>query len=241
MQHIVIKLDSFHIALNFMRVIGQHMCKSGLEEVLSDSGVFGEATASNIMLGKSYNRTVRTHKLTFEALMGVMWPLLQQWADDHDRVLTNSDTMQSVTSMCEALQCRRYNTEYLAACFNNLVINLNTSNVLKLFTEFDLDLPLTSEYWRQYMSMVSILLEFVIAEREGNWDLHLSAFEAMFPWFSAYNHTNYTHWGAVYLADMKLLPDTHCDIHQRFVSGNFVVQNLKVHTTKCLRIKHWNI
>ena len=118
----------------------------GLQEVLGDSGVFREATASNIMLGKSYNRTIRAHKLTLEALMRVMWPLLQQWADDHDRVLTNSETMQSVTSMCEALQCRRYNIDYIVACFKNLVINLNTSNVLTLLTEFDLDLPLTSEY-----------------------------------------------------------------------------------------------
>ena len=40
---LLIKLDSFHIAVNAMRVIGQHMCKSGLQEVLSEAMSSGNA------------------------------------------------------------------------------------------------------------------------------------------------------------------------------------------------------
>ena len=58
------------------------------------------------------------------------------------------------------------------------------------------------EYWWQYMEMVSILLLFVRAQREGMWDLHLYAVQKMLPFF----HTNYARWSAVYLAQMKQLP-----------------------------------
>ena len=51
--------------------------------------------------------------------------------------------------------------------------------MLTVLIDFDLDLLLTFIYWRQYMSMVSTLLQFIGAEREGNMDLHLSAFEAI--------------------------------------------------------------
>ena len=85
MQYLVINLGSFHIALNVMRVIGQHMFKSGLQEVLSEAVSSGKT--QQVISCRSYNRTVRAHKLTFEALMRVMWPLLQHWADEHDRLL----------------------------------------------------------------------------------------------------------------------------------------------------------
>ena len=59
------------------------------------------------------------------------------------------------------------------------------------------------------MSMVEILLDFIRAEREGNWNLHLEAFAAMLPWLIIYDHTNYAKWGPVYLAKMKTLKTLH--------------------------------
>ena len=61
----------------------------------------------------------------------------------------------------------------------------------------------TFTFWKMYIDLVQILLNFVSAEREGNWELHLEAFQQMLPLMAAYDHTNYTRWGIVYLADMK--------------------------------------
>jgi hypothetical protein len=43
----------------------------------------------------------------------------------------------------------------------------------------------------------------------------------MLPWFFRYDHTNYSRWGAVYLADATQLP---AEILQEFRAGNFVVK-----------------
>ena len=53
------------------------------------------------------------------------------------------------------------------------------------------------------MDMVEILLGFIRSSREGNWNLRLETFGAMLPWFAIYDHSNYSRWGPVHLADMK--------------------------------------
>ena len=55
------------------------------------------------------------------------------------------------------------------------------------------------------VSLVEILLDFIRAERDGNWILHPGAFTAMLPWLTIYDHTNYPRRRPVYLANMKLL------------------------------------
>ena len=76
--------------------------------------------------------------------------------------------------------------------------------------------------WSTHINMVEILLDFIRAERDGNWILHLEAFAAVLPWV-----TNYARWGPVYLADMKLLQMTAPDVYAEFMQGYFVVKRTK--------------
>ena len=71
------------------------------------------------------------------------------------------------------------------------------------------------------MDMVSILLLFIRAQRDGVWDLHMYAFRRMLPFFFRYDHTHYARWGTIYLAEMNCLPP---EVLQEFQAGNFVVK-----------------
>ncbi len=51
-------------------------------------------------------------------------------------------------------------------------------NLCRLLEQYDETLSPTSQYWRQYMDMVLILLQFIRAERTGDWLMHKSAFLA---------------------------------------------------------------
>ena len=77
-------------------------------------------------------------------------------------------------------------------------------------------------YWRKYINLVSILLRFTRCK--GDWELYLSSFAEMLPWFAAYDHVNYTRWGVVYLAEMRLLPQTAPELYQGFLHGDFVTK-----------------
>ena len=71
------------------------------------------------------------------------------------------------------------------------------TNLMKHFFQF---------LW-QYMDMVSTLLSFIRAQREGNWQLHVATFREMLLYFFRYDHTHYARWGAIYLMEMHRLPD----------------------------------
>ena len=83
-KSLLVRLGSFHTALNFMRVIGQHFTDSGLLEVWTESGVYGENTANNIIAGKSYNKAIRAHKLTYEAVWRIYHKLFQEWLQEKE-------------------------------------------------------------------------------------------------------------------------------------------------------------
>ncbi|XP_072398756.1 uncharacterized protein [Diabrotica undecimpunctata] len=74
--------------------------------------------------------------------------------------------------------------------------------------------------------MVDILLEFQFAERSGNWEIHLSSFRKMLPYFFAFDHVNYSRWGTIYLMDMYKLHEEALEVHEEFMRGNFVVKRL---------------
>jgi len=87
----------------------------------------------------------------------------------------------------------------------------------------------TLMFWRTYIQLVSILLAFTRAIRVGDWHLYLSSFAEMMPWFTRYDHTHYTRWGAVFLADMHQLEKNATDVHRGFLNGDFVVKESAHH------------
>ncbi len=74
------------------------------------------------------------------------------------------------------------------------------------------------------MKMVETLLNYIRAEIEGVWELHLSSFAKMLPLFAINDHTNYAGWGLVYLTDMTIVSETAPNVYKELKAGNFVIQ-----------------
>ena len=189
-----------------------------------DPLLIGETTAGNIFKGKLWNRVIRAHKLSYEALWRVLWPILTKWAKDKD-----DNECNTLVNLSETLA-----TKFTTANNNDALVDALTSSelvnevgqaarIIKAFDAAHYDNP-SFCYWRQYMKLVSILLRFTRAIREGKWDLYLSSFSEMLPYFAAFDHLNYTRWGVIFLADMKMLPQTAPEVQQAFESGDFVTK-----------------
>lgn len=67
----------------------------------------------------------------------------------------------------------------------------------------------TMAYWLLYIEMVQVLLLFIRATRENDWQLHLSAVRSMLPWFFAADRVNYARFGTIYWLEMISLDKTH--------------------------------
>eukprot|EP00794_Sanderia_malayensis_P004496 gene4496-5094_t len=71
--------------------------------------------------------------------------------------------------------------------------------------------------------MVKLLLQFVKAERTGNWELHLLCVSTMGPHFFPMDRPNYARWLPVYISDMRSIVTKHPEFHQEFVKGSHAV------------------
>lgn len=224
----VIRLGGFHIALNFLSVIGKHFQDSGIEDLLIESGTYGPNTASSLLHGKTFNRGVRGHKLLMEAMLRLQWKAFTEWhanqfEDEGDLSDMDVDAISRAISQC------RENTstgESPSEPFQDVCEGLQ--KVDRLFKAFKSEGEAQSNLfalWNSYITMVSVLLDFIRAERTADWLGHLSATAAMTPYFFAMDRSNYARWLPVYLTDMRKLPDTHARVHEEFIRGNHPVSH----------------
>ena len=71
---------------------------------------------------------------------------------------------------------------------SNLESYIQSQNLTDLLNQFDPFMSTSKNYafWLSYMKMVENLLNFIRAEREDNWQLHLESLAALIPW--RHNH-----------------------------------------------------
>ena len=219
-KNTVIRMGGFHIALNYLSLLGKKYANSGLEDLLIGSGVYAAGTTSVLMLGKSYNRGIRAHKLSMEALFRLLWQAFLQWLESQTTKVTTQDKQNLKAKIQECQHCFKENESVLQSC--EAVVN-DMDAITSLLTVFKSEGKAKSKlfsFWEEYIAMVMILLQFIKAERTGNWNLHLSSTAAMIPHFFAMDRTNYARWMPIYLADMHMLEERHPKVFHEFSAGN---------------------
>ncbi len=129
------------------------MKDSGLEDVWVESSVYGENTAYNNMEGKSYNRSVRAHKLTYDALWRILWPLFLSWAEDNEVVIP--ENLHHSTEVLIQGFVEGQNHESQSNNLDCLVNSIIQANLVYQIEEFVKSLPSLCTYWWEYIKMVS--------------------------------------------------------------------------------------
>ena len=80
---------------------------------------------------------------------------------------------------------------------------------VETFAKSRCDCNPTFALWLLYLEIVQVLLLFVRATRENNFELHLSAVRSMLPWFFVADRVHYARYGTMYWLEMSCLEDTH--------------------------------
>lgn len=205
---LVIQLGGLHTSMCFLNAIGDHMKGSGLVETWVEGGLFGPNATEHVMNGKAYKRAMRAHKITLQSLWQLLMPFLLEFCQK-----AYPDLFQEISELASS-------SENAGA----LIASLKSARVQKMLDEFvaqKSEENVNFKFWWSYMEMLSILLMFTRAQREGNWDLYLHSFRCMLPYFFRYDHQNYAKWGSVYIAEMEQLPQ---EVLEEFKKGNFVVK-----------------
>ena len=80
---------------------------------------------------------------------------------------------------------------------------------------------------QQTCRIVHLLLCFMRLTRTINWLMHIQCLQKMLPWMAPYDRTNNARYVPLYILDMLQVPETHTDIHNRLMAGEFLVQLTK--------------
>ena len=220
-EDMVIRIGGFHIATNYLAVLGKKYQMSGIEDLLIESGMYGSSTTSTLLKGKSYNRGVRAHKIVMEAMFRLQWRAFVKWHSRQEGSDVDEDAVMEQVTACQLALEEEKDVQNTMLRMCDAITTLESE-----FTRFQTEARGKSQllaYWSDYVSMVQLLLQFIKADRTGNWILHLSATAAMTPHFFAMDRPNYARWLLVYLADMNQLPETHPAVNEEFMSGNHAI------------------
>ncbi|XP_068719543.1 uncharacterized protein [Montipora capricornis] len=173
------------------------------------------------MEGRSYNRAVRFHKLSYEAFRRVAWAGFLQWVESRhpqDAALINK-ALEDIGSLADNLQKSTLDHVFISQAFQ--VLFERSEEYMEHLRKTNGPL---SAFWLSYIDMVELMLHMIRASREGNWMLHLACIRQMLPWCFAYDNTNYARYMSIYYSDMTSLPKEHPQVHAFMEAGGFSVQ-----------------
>ena len=133
--NVIIRMGGFHIALNYLGLMGKKYLDSGLDDLLIESGVYAAGTTAALMKGKSYNRGVRACKLVSEAMFRLMWSAFVEWYASADDVSLNEEerVLQCISDGIQALQQDQGNVSETVAQLGDNLRELST--LFKTFKE----------------------------------------------------------------------------------------------------------
>ena len=213
-ERLVIRLGDFHTSMSYMGTIGKRFQGSGLDDVLFEAEIVAPGSISGVLSGHHYNRSIRAHKLMYEALQRLRWAAYLDASNttECDAVL---DVVRELNDagptmmLYDVIQHDRFKTT--VEKYESFVEKRRAENP-------------TFDYWSSYIDMVQGLLLFQRGTREGDWELHLSSLRQLLPWFFAYDRMNYARYLPAYISEMERLPESHPTIYNSFLEGEFVIQ-----------------
>ncbi|XP_022204652.2 uncharacterized protein LOC111061263 [Nilaparvata lugens] len=187
----VVRLGGFHLLMSYMGAIGKIMEGSGLEDLWGT--VYGKATVSHMMNGHAYDRCLRAFTLTVAALMNIareQFPDIQHCFDEVDEVCRKiiSGEMSTKHALENPLLLEKLNQ--LDECMKTIE---KTSRTAKL--------------WLQLFHTIDLALNFVYAERTGDWIMHLKCTTDMLPYFHASGHLPYAKSAHIYAQEMTKITE----------------------------------
>ena len=202
-KRVILRMGGLHIACNFLKAICQQMAGSGLLDAWVESGIISEISATKVAAGKAYNKGIRMHKLTLQALWRLMEPsFLEFLSKNHPDLFQEVKTSRSdVQLLLAGLQ--KHNVRNI---IDEFVVGQNNVNV---------------QYWWFYMRMVFTLLQFTRSIRDGVWDLYKFSLTEMLPLMARYDHHLYMKSMSAYIAELNQLPP---EVEAAFQKGEFVVK-----------------
>ena len=165
------------------------------------------------------SRATRAHTLIFKLLYGYLTATLFEFnlgEPSNDGKFTISSSLETLKELVKGTH------EDTISCTMEAHIITTLLNKLLVFSSSTKSK--TATLLMQYMKMVEICLQFLKAERTGDWQLHLDISCMMLPYFAASGHYHYQKSVYLYLPTMSQIHVTYPGLHKHFMNGLHVIR-----------------
>ena len=153
--------------------LGKIWATAGLRDLLVDSGVYAGCTLDQILQGKQFNRGVRAYTLAYEALTALYFHAFFQWGSNEDGVANVDERFWQELADTHAAFNNHNNAVDLSKL--SILFREQLSPLFTAFREFYCKYSPTFRFWEMFLRAVEIILMNFMAERDGNWLLHLES------------------------------------------------------------------
>lgn len=207
-KQILVRLGGFYLLTSYLKAIGFIMRGSGFE--LLWSKVYSPETTEKMLLGQALEKALRAHILSFTAIGMFMIQKLnptnvsKKFIEKLFKTWPTWDESPTINDINEDM----------------FMMHLNEELIRKI--ESIEKLSSTSKLWTQYLRLVTIVLQFIEADRLADWNLYLNSIRSMLPIFHATGDFEYAKSGQVFLQDLVQLKEKMNEKEfERFSKGGF--------------------
>ena len=167
--------------------------------------------------GHHYARALTGMFIVEDVIIGLLWKALWNIKVKHDYPV-----IEEIEGLRRSLNEDQRNAN---------LFNTTLQKIEKLQRDFDVFKQEAEEkselcrYIGQWLKIVAVIKNAVAAEREGNWNLHVSVVEDSMAVFAELDCGNYLRYGSWYCERIKTLEFTHPELYRRFLLGQWTVQD----------------
>ena len=222
----ILMLGTFHTIMMYLGIIGKRFKDAGLRDILIQSEVIAEGSVDRALTGKMYNRSVRSYKLVYEALMQMLIEKMQfEMKDD----LEKNNTIDHVAAKISIFSASPSQERY-----EDLLDDIDIQRYNSIFIDYRMNLEHTGselcKFWLTFLDMVNLLLNTLYATRTGHWNLLLECLREIAMYAFAYDNYNYARYLPAFIGEMIALETTNPTVYSEFQNGGFAVQLSKTNT-----------
>ena len=204
-SNIIPRLGGFHLLMSFIAATGFIMAGSGLEQLWQT--IYGSDGVTHMLDGHAYSRALRLHTLTAQAIVTILFE--------------TTGALHSIDELALNQIWFEMTTEEIGV--SDVMLKpevLQLTNVLNQLYQTASCQSRTAKLWIQYAEQVSLMQQFVRAERSGYFALHLHVIAQMQPYFHAAGRLQHANSSQVYLQTMEDLEEKMPSEDFKFFSHN---------------------
>ena len=160
--NIVARLGGFHTVMSFLGSVGKMMKGSGIEELFAE--VYAENSVEHIISGKAVSRALRARFLVESALKCLLFDIAKDdFNIDVASLKTLLDSTDDETGIAKL------------SSFAEAKITHDIHKALEALRSQLVAESRTTKLWLSYLQYISIIKQYILAERTSNWQLHLNS------------------------------------------------------------------